>query len=163
MSEPLRHVTQLGRAATVPERIAMNVDHLTGRSFFQDRASLVPLTMHVDARGNLISLDFSKLPFMPRHGFVVRDVPVGAVRGRHAHRRAAQFLICLAGRVSVELRDKSQTVTLPLEVSDTGLLIGSGIWAAQSYLDAGTVLLGFLSEPYDRDGYVDEPFETIFR
>jgi hypothetical protein len=116
--------------------------------------------MHADARGNLISLDFSKLPFTPRHGFVVRDVPVGTVRGRHAHRRAAQFLVCLAGRVSVELRIKSEAITIPLEVSDTGLLIGPGIWAAQSYLEAGTVLLGFLDEPYDREGYVDEPFDT---
>src|SRR5687768_4243766 len=138
----------------------MNFDHLTGRGFFQGRVSLIPLTMHADARGNLISLDFSKLPFMPRHAFVVRDVPVGAVRGRHAHRRAAQFLVCLAGRVSVELRDKSDAVTIQLDVFHTGLLIGPGIWAAQSYLEPGTVLLGFLSEPYDREGYVDEPFDT---
>ncbi|HET7681699.1 MAG TPA: FdtA/QdtA family cupin domain-containing protein [Xanthobacteraceae bacterium] len=124
---------------------------------FQGRARLIPFAARAEPRGTLIPFDFGDLPFAPCHGFVVRDVPAGTVRGRHAHRSALQLLICVAGAVSVELRDAARSETVVLDRPDTGLLIGEGLWAAQTYLTPDAVLLVFLSEPYDPAAYLDEP------
>ena len=124
---------------------------------FQGRARLIPFAVRAESRGSLIPFNFGELPFAPRHAFIVRDVPAGAVRGRHAHRNALQLLVCLAGLASVELRDSASSETIVLDRPDIGLLIGAGLWAAQTYLSSGTIMLVFVSEPYDPQSYLDEP------
>lgn len=107
-----------------------------------------------DDRGSLLPLDFTGLPFAPRRLFVVQQVPPGSVRGQHAHKRARQLLVCVAGRVEVELRDAGAAESVTLDRADTGLLIEAGVWAAQTYVEPGTVLLVLSSEPYDSESYV---------
>jgi dTDP-4-dehydrorhamnose 3,5-epimerase-like enzyme len=124
---------------------------------FQGRARLIPFAARAEPRGNLIPFDFGELPFVPRHAFIVRNVPTGTVRGRHAHKNALQLFVCVAGAVSVELRDVVRSETVVLDRPDTGLLIGEGLWAAQTYLTPDAVVLVFLSEPYDPRAYLDEP------
>ena len=50
-----------------------------------------------DERGNLLPIEFSQLDFDPKRIFVVNDVPVGDVRGNHAHYKTKQYLICTKG------------------------------------------------------------------
>lgn len=113
--------------------------------------------MHADPRGSLIPFNFEGLPFTPRHAFVVRDVPVGTIRGRHVHKSAQQMLVCLAGHLSVEVRDHAESKTVILDRPDLGLVIGAGLWAAQTYLHPETIMLALVSEPYEPGSYVDEP------
>jgi len=125
--------------------------------FFQGRARLIPFALQAEPRGSLIPFSFEALPFPPRHAFIVRDVPQDTVRGRHAHKNALQLLLCLAGAVSVELRDSARSETVVLDRPEIGLLIGPGLWAAQTYLRPHTIMLVFTSEPYNPEGYLDEP------
>jgi hypothetical protein len=127
--------------------------------FFGGRARLVPLAVRAESRGSLIPFDFETLPFIPRHAFIVRDVPAGTIRGRHAHGNALQLLVCLAGVVNVELRNSGESVTVVLDRPEIGLLIGAGLWASQTYLSSHTVLLVFASQPYDPGAVLtgDEP------
>jgi len=114
------------------------------------------LPLSIDPRGSLLPVDFDQLPFVPRRLIVVHDVPVGGVRGQHAHRTASQLLVCLGGRIHVELRRAGRSQDLLLEGAGAGLLLAPRIWSAQTYLDANSTLLLLASEPYDPASYCDD-------
>jgi dTDP-4-dehydrorhamnose 3,5-epimerase-like enzyme len=119
-----------------------------------DDIRLVSLPRIDQRRGTLLPFDFEALPFNPRRVFVVKGVPPGTVRGRHAHRRGQQLLVRLTGEIRVELRRGGNSKTIPLTSSDVGLLIPAGVWAAQTYVTPDSVLLVLCSEPYDAATYV---------
>ena len=54
-----------------------------------------------DEKGNLLPIEFGQLDFVPKRVFVVNDVPVGCVRGNHAHYKTKQYLICTKGEFNV--------------------------------------------------------------
>lgn len=125
----------------------------TERVFFDGGASLIKLTEHADKRGCLLALDHANLPFEPQRTFATHAVPVGTRRGGHAHRYGWQLLIRLTGRINVAMRRGRQHDCL-LQHSDTGLLIGPGIWSEQTYLEPGSTLLVIASTPYDPASYI---------
>jgi UDP-2-acetamido-3-amino-2,3-dideoxy-glucuronate N-acetyltransferase len=125
--------------------------------FFEGRARLVDFPVQTESRGSLTPFSFARLPVPPRHAFIVRSVPAGTTRGRHALKNTQQLLICLAGQVSVELREAARSETVVLDRPAIGLFIAEQLWAAQTYLTAETILLVLASAPYDPDNYVDEP------
>jgi dTDP-4-dehydrorhamnose 3,5-epimerase-like enzyme len=127
--------------------------------FFEGRARLIDLPVEADSRGSLIPFSFARLPFPPRHAFIVRGVPAGTTRGRHALKNTQQLLICLAGQVSVELREAARSETVVLDRAAIGLFIAEQLWAAQTYVTAETTLLVFASAPYDPESYMEEPPE----
>ena len=125
--------------------------------FFQGRARVIDLPVQVDSRGSLIPFDFAQLPFPPRHAFTVQGVPAGMTRGRHALNSSQQLLICLAGQISVELRDAARSDRVLLDRPAIGLFIAEKLWAAQTYVSAESILLVLASAPYDPENYIEEP------
>ena len=79
----------------------------TAEMFFNGGAVLVHLPNHADQRGQLIPCESSQF-FAPVRTFLIHGVPEGVVRGRHAHRTARLLMICLIGRVTVELRHQGE-------------------------------------------------------
>lgn len=120
------------------------------------RARWVQLPQRDDKLGSLLPVDFASLPFVPGRLFVVHQVPPGGVRGGHAHKSARQLLVCIAGRIDVELRDAGVVETVTLDCANSGLLIEAGVWAAQTYVEPATILLVLTSEPYDIASYFDD-------
>jgi hypothetical protein len=118
---------------------------------------LIEFAIQAETRGSLIPFDFAQLPFPPRHAFTVRGVPPGVTRGGHALKNTQQVLICLAGRLSVQLRAGGRSETVELERPDIGLLIAENMWSAQTYLTTETIMLAFASAPYDARNYLEEP------
>ena len=110
--------------------------------------------MHSDERGNLLPLDFDRLPFTPRRVFTVTGVPVGSIRGEHGHRSGEQLLVCLQGKIDLLLRKGHEEATTALTPAGQGLLLGAGVWCRQTYLVSNSVLLVLASEPYDPESYI---------
>jgi len=129
----------------------------TACDFFEGRAGLLPLAGHRDARGELLPLAFDGLPFVPCRAFLVRDVPAGTERGGHAHACGQQLLLCVSGRLSVELRCTGREARCTLEPGGPGLLLHAGVWSRQTYELPGTALLALASEPFDPASYIQEP------
>jgi len=123
--------------------------------WFAGSARLVDLQRHVDERGSLLPIEFDRLPFVPRRLFTVSGMPVGTVRGGHAHRDGHQLLVCLQGRVDIDLRQGGDEARIALQPDGPGLLIGPMVWCQQTYACDGTVLLVTSSEPYDPDSYIE--------
>jgi UDP-2-acetamido-3-amino-2,3-dideoxy-glucuronate N-acetyltransferase len=108
-----------------------------------------------DLRGSLAVAEIGQdLPFVVNRFFVVYDVPSREVRGEHAHRRCAQFLICLHGSVHVLLDDGSSRRDLVLDSPEKGLYMAPMIWGAQYRYTDDAVLLVLASEPYDANDYI---------
>lgn len=119
-----------------------------------DAAALDMLPTMRDARGALTVADFSQaVPFPVVRLFYVHDVPAGIVRGQHGHYRCSQYMICVSGRLRITLADRSRERAFELEPGH-GLLIRPGLFASETYLDAGTVLLVLCDRPYEKDDYI---------
>lgn len=124
--------------------------------WFSGRACLIALQRHAESRGTLLPLDFDALPFVPRRCFTVSGAPAGTVRGGHAHRCGQQLLICVQGRIEVDMRHGDDHAREVLEPNGPGLLIGPLVWARQGYLLPGSVLLVLASEPFDPASYIED-------
>jgi UDP-2-acetamido-3-amino-2,3-dideoxy-glucuronate N-acetyltransferase len=114
-----------------------------------------------DLRGSLTATEFSSLPFAPRRLFTVYDVPSESVRGSHAHRTCAQFLVCTLGALSCLVDDGSARAEIRLASPDVGLHIPPMIWGTQWKYTRDAVLLVLASHPYDAADYIRDYEEFL--
>ncbi len=116
--------------------------------------SLIPIQTMTDPRGDLSIVQSGKhVPFLINRIFYVYNVPVGSIRGGHAHKKNEQIHICIAGSVAYELDygDRKEEVTL--NSPDTGLYMTPLVWHSMKDFMPGTILLVLNSEPYDETEY----------
>lgn len=92
--------------------------------------------------------------FNIRRVFTLTGVPMGGVRGDHAHKFCTQVLVCLHGKVSVRLDDGRASNTIILENPEQGLSIPPGIWNRIVFEKEDTVLAVFCDLPYDPEDYM---------
>ena len=108
-----------------------------------------------DMRGALAVIEFARdLPFVPKRGFTVFQVPSSEIRGSHAHKSTHQFLVCVNGSVCVVVDDGARREQYTLDSPDVGLHVPPRVWATQYRYSPDAVLLVYASERYDPDDYV---------
>jgi len=118
-------------------------------------AALYNLRKVEDMRGTLSVAEFQKeFPFVPKRYFVVYNVPSERIRGRHAHKKCGQFLICINGSVSVVLDDGKSRSEYALDRPNAGLYIPPMVWGVQYKYSKDAVLLVFASHKYDKNDYI---------
>jgi len=123
---------------------------------------LVQLTHAIDMRGSLVACEAgSELPFTPQRCFMVYAVPSSEVRGEHAHRVCAQFLVCVSGSVTAMVDDGQNRAEVRLDRPDIGLYIPPMIWGTQYRYSADAILMVVASERYAADDYIREYSEFI--
>ncbi|HKS89769.1 MAG TPA: FdtA/QdtA family cupin domain-containing protein [Stellaceae bacterium] len=126
-------------------------------------AGLAPASLpsYRDERGTLVPVELERVvPFPVARVFWVADVPAGASRGGHAHKECQQFLVCVAGVLTVEVYDGAAERRIALVAGDA-LHVPPGIFAAERYEEPGTVLMVFCDRPYDPADYLAD--RTAFR
>ncbi|MBL7938030.1 MAG: FdtA/QdtA family cupin domain-containing protein [Flavobacteriales bacterium] len=89
-----------------------------------------------------------------RRVFTITNVPVGGIRGDHAHRDCTQVVVCLRGRVSIEVDDARDSITVVLESAGEGLSIPPGLWNKLTLEGPDTVLAVFCDQPYAESDYL---------
>ncbi len=111
-----------------------------------------------DLRGRLTAgeMPTESIPFEPRRWFLVYDVPSREVRGEHAHYVCHQFLICVAGSVSVAVDDGEHRAEVALDSPTLGVYVPPLVWASEFRYDPDAVLLVLASHEYDADDYIRE-------
>jgi len=148
--------------ASVPSQAAVPASGVAGITETRVRGvTLHALTNARDLRGSLMAAEFTDLPFAPRRLFTVYDVPSESVRGAHAHRECAQFLVCLAGEVSCLVDDGSAREAIDLDALEVGLHIPPMIWGTQWKYTRDAVLLVLASHPYDAADYIRDYEEFL--
>ena len=114
---------------------------------------VIDLPKITDPRGNLTVVENASIPFKVERVFYLYDVPTGADRGAHAHRRLHQFIICLSGSFDIWIDDGSNKKIIHLNRPWEGLYIPPMIWAAEKNFDPGSVCLVLASDKYDESDY----------
>ena len=94
-----------------------------------------------------------RMPFEVKRVFYVSDVPKGDVRGKHAHRRNKQILICISGVIEVKLNTGTKIETTVLHEGES-IFVDMLVWDEQKYCTGNDILLSLCSEEYDEKDYI---------
>jgi dTDP-4-dehydrorhamnose 3,5-epimerase-like enzyme len=110
-----------------------------------------------DDRGKLIALEAlsERIPFDVKRVYYIFDTTWGTVRGKHAHKKLKQILICVSGActISCELFDGTKT-EYRLDCPTKGLLIEGMVWHEMKDFSKDAVLLVLASEHYNEADYI---------
>ena len=112
-----------------------------------------PLQVNNSPRGQLSTEEFCNFPFEPKRFFITSKIPQGETRGKHAHRRESQVLICLSGQIRLINESQSGVSQQTLRPNEC-FFLDKLVWSEQVYEEEGTVLLCFCSENFDEDEYI---------
>ena len=113
-------------------------------------------------RGDLMAFDTIDIPFYVKRIFVVNNVPIGEIRGKHCHKENLQFLVCISGKIGitfVTLEGKSYYIEL---TKGQHFLINTMQFAEQKYLEENTSIMVLCSHEYDKNDYITD-FEEFKR
>ena len=115
---------------------------------------LVVIPKIEDSRGNLSVIEKEVVPFEIKRVYYLYDVPAGAERGGHAHKKLQQFLVALSGSFDVILNDGRKEEKITLNRPYEGLLIKNGIWRELKNFSSGSVCLVIASEVFEEEDYI---------
>ena len=104
-----------------------------------------------DNRGSLFAMN--KLPFDPKRIFYVRGVPAGQTRGKHAHYKNKQILVCLSGKIEVKL-DNGKSIEKIVICENESVFVDNLVWDEQTYMTNSDILLSICSTEHDESDYI---------
>ena len=107
-----------------------------------------------NTKGNIGVIENDTIPFDVKRVYYLFDVPSGAKRGGHAHKKLKQVLIAISGSFDVVLKDGKSKETVTLNRPDKGLLIENNIWRELENFSSGSVCLVLASEEFSEDDYI---------
>jgi WxcM-like, C-terminal len=94
------------------------------------------------------------VPFDVLRVYYLYDVPGGAERGGHAHRRLHEVLVSVAGSFDVVLNDGRRVKSIRLDRAHSGVFMATGIWRELRNFSSGAICLVLASAPYDEADYI---------
>ena len=104
-------------------------------------------------RGNLVVFEGAEVPFSILRVFQV-NAPSGAIRGRHAHKKCVQLMICSKGCINVICDDGAEKICYALDEPNMGLLVPEGIWSEQVYQKPDSILTVLCNRLYEESDYI---------
>lgn len=107
-----------------------------------------------NTRGNIGVIENDTIPFDVKRVYYLFDVPSGAKRGGHAHKKLKQVLIAISGSFDVVLKDGKSKEIVSLNRPDKGLLIENNIWRELENFSSGSVCLVLASEEFSENDYI---------
>lgn len=110
-----------------------------------------------DPRGNLTFIEGQNhIPFEIKRVYYLYDVPGGAARAGHAHKKLEQFLIAIAGSFDVHLDDGFKRKKVHMNRSYYGLYVYPLTWRVIDNFSTGAVCLSIVSDYFDEGDYIRE-------
>ena len=117
---------------------------------------------HGDERGQLISLEeYNDIPFRIKRVYFMYDTVPDVVRGKHAHKKLEQILVCVCGSCKIKLDNGKETKVVQLEKPYEGLYIAHNMWREMYDFSKDAVLMVFASEVYDESDYIRDYNEFL--
>ena len=109
---------------------------------------------HTNANGNLVVFDYEKdLEKVIKRSFIINCVEK-ATRGKHAHKKLTQFLVCVSGICNVICDDGFSKKEITLDSPNKVLKVPNQIWAEQHYIVKNTSLLVMCDDIYNEEDYI---------
>ena len=118
---------------------------------------------HGDDRGQLVSLEeYNDIPFRIKRVYYMYNTVEGVVRGKHAHKKLEQILVCINGSCKIKLDNGKETKVVVLEKPYEGLYVSNDMWREMYDFSQDAVLVVFASELYDESDYIRD-YEEFLR
>ncbi len=89
------------------------------------------------------------------------DTIPNVVRGKHAHKRLEQILVCVSGSCKIRLDNGKEKKIVALEKPYEGLYVSHDMWREMYDFSKNAVLMVFASEVYDEDDYIRDYDEFL--
>ncbi len=105
--------------------------------------------------GNLVALEVGQqIPFEVKRVYYIWGTRSNIVRGKHAHHKLEQIVICLAGSCDFILDDGKKRETVHLDKANQGIYIKNVIWREFTNFSKDCVIMVLASEHYDEADYI---------
>lgn len=117
----------------------------------------------LDPRGNLSFIEEEKhVPFKIERAYWIYDVPGGEMRGGHAYKKNAEFIIALSGSFDVMLNEGKEEERYSLNRSYYGLYVPAMVWRRMENFSTNSLALILSSTDYDEQDYIRD-FELFLK
>lgn len=117
---------------------------------------------HGDERGQLIALEeFNDIPFRIKRVYYMYETVKGVTRGKHAHKKLEQILVCVHGSCKIRLDNGKEKKIVVLEKPYEGLYVANNMWREMFDFSPDAVLMVFASEIYDESDYIRDYDEFL--
>lgn len=117
--------------------------------------NLINFTVRGDHTGNLVALEKgADFPFDIKRVYYIWGTDKNAIRGKHAHRKLEQVIVCTSGSCDFVLDDGKERETVHLNTPAQGLHIKSNIWREFTNFSSDCVVMVLASEHYDEKDYI---------
>ena len=117
-------------------------------------ARIIDLPKITDQRGNLTFIEGNRhIPFLIQRVYYLYDVPAGAMRGGHAHKKLQQFIIAASGSFTVIVDDGRKRKEFFLNRPHYGLYIPQMRWRELENFSSGSICVVLASEVYEESDY----------
>lgn len=129
-----------------------------------DGFRIIDLPKFEDPRGNLSFIEQTKhVPFEIKRVYWIYDVPGGQIRGGHAFREQAEFIVAISGSFDVVVMENGkETKTISLNRSYYGLYIPPGLWRQMQNFSTNSLALVLSSTHYNAEDYIYD-FHTFLQ
>lgn len=116
---------------------------------------LINFKVRGDRTGNLVALEKGEdFPFDIKRVYYIWGTDKDAVRGKHAHRKLEQVIVCTSGSCDFILDDGHEKALVHLDKPSQGLHIKSNIWREFTNFSPDCVVMVLASEHYDESDYI---------
>lgn len=116
---------------------------------------LLKFNVHGDYNGQLVSLEENgNIPFTIKRVYYIWDNAQNIIRGKHAHKKLEQVIVCVSGSCDFILDDGATRETVHLDSPSQGLYIKHNIWREFTNFSKDCVVMVLASEHYDEADYI---------
>ncbi len=119
-------------------------------------AHIIDLKIFTDARGSLVAIEDSLLPFAIKRVYSILN-PQG-IRGGHRHKKTTQAMICLQGSCVVYNNDGKSEQEFILDNPSKCLILEPQDWHQMKDFKNNCLLQVLASQNYDINDYIDNPY-----
>ena len=102
--------------------------------------------------GELVVLEEMLEQFVLKRLFFVH-ADQKCIRGKHAHIKCQQILICVRGQITVTFDDGRRKYKRTLKKNSDGILVPNGVWSEQTY-KSRSILLVLCDRKFEEEDYI---------
>lgn len=123
---------------------------------------LLEFTVHGDSAGNLVALEKGvEFDFDVLRIYYIWGTEKNAIRGRHAHKKLKQLIVCLSGSCDFSMDNGRERKEFHLDRPTQGLYVEDFVWREFTNFSPDCIVMVLASAHYDETDYIRDYGEFL--